>query len=522
MRAKAASGAVLTGAAQIYRTGINFVSSVFLARQLTPADFGLIAMVSTCVGLVAVIQDLGLNQAIIQRRTISKAQVSALFWLSLGFGLLLAVTLALSAPGIAWFYSESRLTPLTVAFAFLLVLGSTQSQLLALLNREFRIKALAAIDVLTATVGAIVGVTIAWLTASYWALFMSSLASIATSVACAWLMCSFRPGVPSFEGNFREMISFGSGVSGFNFANYFARNADNVLIGRFYGSEPLGLYDRAYRLLLFPLSQILSPLGRVLLPLLARLQSEPERYRKAYIEAITLLMLATQPGLVFSIIFAKDVFSILLGSQWTAAVPIFQWLGVAGLSQVMTSTLSWLFLSQGRGSDFFQIGLFSSLTTIASFVLGLPWGPQGVAVAYTINNYAILVPAMLWSSGRRGPVSTYNLVNAVIPHLVATAVTALTMISIWRVTTLPSLLGCAGLVTLCYSVYGLVLMLFPEKRSILLENLRMLNSFFAVIFVTRIARHPSPVDHDNAKAPPRRSEESQKARSAERHNELRQ
>jgi polysaccharide transporter, PST family len=474
MRARAASGAVLTGAAQIYRTGVNFFSTVLLARLLTPADFGLIAMVGSCVGIVGVLQDLGLNQAIIQRQVISRAQLSALFWLSVASSLVLAVSLALCAPGIAWFFKESRLTLLAVAFAGVVALGGTQSVQLVLLNREFRFKALAVIDVLAATAGATAGVTMAWLTLSYWSLFVSSLASAIMSVACVWLMCSFRPGRPSFEGDFREIVHFGSGVSGFHFVNYFARNADNILIGRFYGSEALGLYDRAYRFLLFPLSQILSPLGRVLLPLLARLQSEPERYRKAYIEAITLLMSAAQPGLIFSIVFAQDVFLILFGPKWTAAVPVFQWLAVAGLSQIMTSTLGWLFLSQGRGGDFFKIGVFASSFTVASFIVGLPWGPLGVAVAYAISNYIILVPVIWWSC-RRGPISPHDLFIAGLPHAIATGVSALTMIAILHLIRLPNLWTCGGLLALSYLAYGFVLLLFREKRWILSENFRNLN-----------------------------------------------
>jgi PST family polysaccharide transporter len=356
-----------------------------------------------------------------------------------------------------------------------MVLGGAQSQPYAVLNRELRFKTLAGVDILGSTVSTTVGVTVAWVTSSYWALFAASLASVLSSLVSVWIVCSFRPGRPSFEGEFRDIIKFGSGVSGFNIVNYFARNADNLLIGKFYGSEQLGYYDRAYRLLLFPISQILGPLGRVVLPLLARLQSDPQRYRKVYIEAVSLLMMATQPGLVFLIIFAEDAFSILLGPQWAAAVPIFQWLGVAGLSQMMTSTLGWLFLSQGRGGDFFKIGLFSALTTVASFVIGLPWGPLGVAVAYTITYYIALVPATFWSSGRRGPVSTHDLVTTIIPHVAATGVSAVTMASIWRVINLPSLLGCAGLVTLSYLAYGLVLLLFRGKREILSENLKMLN-----------------------------------------------
>jgi PST family polysaccharide transporter len=114
MRAQAASGALFTGAAQIYRVLVNFLSSVFLARLLMPADFGLIAMVSSCVTFVALIQDLGLNQATIQREQISATQVSALFWLSLGVSLILALLLALCAPIIARFFKEPRLNNLTI------------------------------------------------------------------------------------------------------------------------------------------------------------------------------------------------------------------------------------------------------------------------------------------------------------------------------------------------------------------------------------------------------------------------
>ena len=140
----------------------------------------------------------------------------------------------------------------------------------------------------------------------------------------------------------------------------------------------------------------------------------------------------------------------------------------------MTSTLGWLFLSQGRGGDFFRIGLFGSLATVASFVVGLPWGPLGVAVAYAINNYIVLVPAICWSC-RCGPVSARDLFTAGLPHAIATGVSAVTMVAIWEVKSLPGLLSCAGLVALSYLVYGLVLLFFREKRWILVENLTMLN-----------------------------------------------
>jgi PST family polysaccharide transporter len=474
VRAGAARGAVLTGMAQVYRVGLSFVTSVLLARLLTPLDFGLVAMVSSSVAFVSLIQDLGLNQATIQRERISPAQISALFWLSTGFSLLLATLLAAFAPAVAWFFGDSRLTALTMAFACLVLIGGSQSQQLALLNRELRFQALAGIDVLGATAAAVAGIAVAWLTSSYWALFFASLASTVVGFVCVWMVCGFRPGRPSFEGDFKEIARFGSGISGFNIVNYFARNADNLLIGRFYGGEQLGLYDRAYRLLLFPLSQVLAPLGRVMLPLLARLQSDPERYRKAYTECISLLMMATQPGLVFVVIFADEVFLILLGPHWAPAVPIFRWLGVAGLFQVVTSTTGWLFISQGRGGDFFKVGLFNSIVAVGSFVVGISWGPLGVAASYTVACYTVLMPAALWSSGRRGPVCVHDFVLTALPHAAASAASGLVLAGIYVVLPSPSAVTCLGLASVSYAVYGFIIIAFPAKRLILRKNIRAL------------------------------------------------
>jgi PST family polysaccharide transporter len=472
-RVLAAHGAMIVGAVQAYRIGLSFLSNVLLARLLTPMDFGLVAMVSSCVAFVSIIQDLGLNQSTIQRERISQAQVSALFWLSIGFSFILALFLAASAPVVTWFFGDSRLTALTIAFAILIIFGGAQSQQLALLSREMRFKTLAWIDALAATISVAAGIITAWLTSSYWSLFVASLASVLASFACLWAVSSFRPSRPSFEGDFHEILKFGSGISGFNIVNYFARNADNLLIGRYYGAAQLGLYDRAYRLLLFPLAQIQVPLGRVMYPVLCGLQSDPERYRKAYTESTSLLMMAAQPGLVFAIVFAEDVFLILLGPQWMPAVPIFRWLGLAGLSQLMTSTVGWLFLSQGRGGDYFKFGLLNGVAAVASFVIGISWGPLGVAVAYAVANYAVTIPLAWWISGRSGPVRTRDMLVTAFPHVVATAVSAAVLMGMRIVLPLPSVFACLGLAILSYGIYGAIMIAFPKKRMMLGETLRM-------------------------------------------------
>ncbi|HAW57116.1 MAG TPA: hypothetical protein DCX29_20260, partial [Hyphomonas sp.] len=149
--------------------------------------------------------------------------------------------------------------------------------------------------------------------------------------------------IGSAEG-MREMIGFGSSIAGFDLLNFASRNADNILIARFHDAVELGLYDRAYKLLLFPLQKITYPLSRVMVPFLSRNVNQPERYKRAYFVAVTIILVAAQPGVLVGILFADEIFLVLLGKEWVPAAPVFMWLGIAGLVQVMTSTMGWLFV----------------------------------------------------------------------------------------------------------------------------------------------------------------------------------
>jgi PST family polysaccharide transporter len=294
-----------------------------------------------------------------------------------------------------------------------------------------------------------------------------------------WIRSGFRPGKPQFDGETREMIGFGSGISGFNLANYLSRNADKLLIGKLFGDNALGFYDRAYRLLLFPLSQIHAPIGRVMIPMLSRSLSDPARYKRAYMECVSILLLATQPAILFATVYSEDVFRILLGDRWLGSAPIFAWLGIAGLQQVMTSTVGWLYISQGRGGGFFWIGLFGAVTTVAAFVAGLPWGPVGVAAAYTISDYLIRLPVIWAAAGRVGPVETRDLYSMALPHALSTAVAALALLALKPAIGRADILTCGLLACLSFIVYLAVLMLFPEKRAYFFLNAEFIRARLA-------------------------------------------
>ena len=194
------------------------------------------------------------------------------------------------------------------------------------------------------------------------------------------------------------------------------------MIGRVWGDAALGLYDRAYKLLLFPLLQINAPLARVMLPMLARLRTDGPRYRSAYLQAVNQLLLVTQPGIVFAIATADIFVPILLGNDWRAAAPIFQWLGLAALLQPISVVTNWLFISQGRSGAYALWGAFNAAVCAVAFCVGLPWGPIGVAAAYSISQVLCRSPVVLWMATRTGPVRLQDLCSIGTMHALASAV----------------------------------------------------------------------------------------------------
>ena len=237
-------------------------------------------------------------------------------------------------------------------------------------------------------------------------------------------------------------------------------------------TRPLGLYDRAYRLLLFPLLQINAPLGRVMLPMLARLRTDRPRYRSAYLQAVNQLLLVTQPGIVFSIATADIFVPILLGNDWRAAAPIFQWLGLAALLQPISVVTNWLFISQGRSKDYASWGAFNAAICAVAFCIGLPWGPIGVAAAYSISQVTVRSPVVLWMAtlDRRRLRLARSLWNRDDPCFGGRRVIFHSIVVARHVITLAGIPALALFLCLSYVTTLLVLALMPSGRTALRDS----------------------------------------------------
>ncbi len=472
LRRSVGRGAVAIAASQAVMIATQMASVLILSRLLEPEDFGLVAMCAPVIALLGMLQDFGLLQATIQKKDIRHADVNFLFWINVGLSLTLAAGLALLSPLVALFYQEPRVGPLVAAMASIIAIGGLGAQHGALLNRRMEYGRLALISVTGALVSLAVAAGWALMSPSYWALFAGQLAGVLLPTGLMWASSRWRPGLPRGVEGGRALLGFGAGITGFNFANFFGRNLDNILIGRYWGGGQLGLYDRAYKLLLMPVSQITNPLSRVMVPALSRMQEEPGRYRSAFLRVLGLAMLVTMPGIAAATALADVLIPFALGEQWRGAVPIFMALGFAGLLQPLNNPAGWLFISQGRSTDYMLWGFATAAIATVAFVAGLPYGAVGVAIAVSVSDY-LRTPVLWWFVCRSGPVRVGDMIAAAGPKVLAGL---LALAAVWLArpllpgAPLPALLCGAAL---SYVLFVALIALFPSGRATLGEALRL-------------------------------------------------
>ena len=382
---RTARGGAVAVTNQALKLCITLGATAVMARLLTPQDYGLIGMVAFVTGFVSIYKDLGLSAATIQKPEISFDQISTLFWVNVALSVGITLLTVLIAPLVARFYGEPRLTSITIVTAFGFLISGMAVQHEALLRRQMRYFALATTGLISMIAGYVVGISMAWKGFNYWALVGSQLAVVTTSTTITWAVCRWKPGWPKKDTGVRSMIRFGGNLTGFATINFFSRNLDNLLIGRFWGAQQLGLYSRAYQLMTLPIEQINEPMTSVAVPSLSRLWDSPEDYRRAYLRMLEKIAFLTMPGVAIMIATSDWIVAIILGPQWREVGKLLGILGVAALIQPISNTTGWLFVTQGRTNEMFKTAIFGGPISIASIIVGLPWGAVGVATSYTLS-----------------------------------------------------------------------------------------------------------------------------------------
>ena len=472
LKGKTIRGGATRAGAVIAGFGLRLGSTMVLARLLSPADFGLLGMVTAFTGVLNLFRDFGLSAATVQRASISKEQASTLFWINLAVGGILTLLTVLLAPAVAGFYHEPRLARITSVVAFAFLVNGAGVQHSALLQREMRFTALTAIDIVSWTAAAVVGIGAAKAGFGYWALVGMTLTLPVASTAALWFWSTWIPGLPGKWREIQSMMHFGGLLTLNGLVLYGTFNLDKVLLGRFWGTEALGIYGRAYQLIRIPTDNLNGVVGEVAFSALSRVQNDAERLKRYFLRGYFLVLAVTVPLTVACAVFSNDLIRVLLGPKWNPAAPIFRYLAPSILVFAVTNPLGWLLNALGLVKRGLLIALVLAPLMITGYFLGLRFGPQGVAVAYSSVMLLWVGPVMAWAV--KGTGISFGDLGREISHPLASVAGACAVTAVVRslyARTLSPLPRVSLDVTVLFLAYGILLLFVAGRKPVFLEIL---------------------------------------------------
>jgi O-antigen/teichoic acid export membrane protein len=392
---------IRAGSARIFAQAASFLlrigSLMVLARLLNPHDFGLVGMVTAFTGVLNLFRDFGLSAASVQRASVTEEQTSTLFWINVAVGGILTVVAVALAPAVGSFYHEPQLVWVTSVVAIGFLLNGAGVQHSALLQRQMHFTALAIIDILSLIVSTVIAIGMARAGYGYWALVAMTVSLPLTTTLALWLTTTWVPGLPRRGVGIRSMMRFGGTMTLNGLVMYIASNFEKVLLGRVWGAEAIGIYGRAYQLIRIPTDNLNSAVGEVAFAALSRVQDDPDRLKRYFLKGYSLVVALTLPITIACALFADDMIFVLLGPKWKDTAEIFRLLAPTILVFAIANPLGWLLNSLGLVGRGLKIALVFAPFMIAGYVIGLPYGPRGVALAYSTVMALWVVPFVAWA-----------------------------------------------------------------------------------------------------------------------------
>jgi O-antigen/teichoic acid export membrane protein/glycosyltransferase involved in cell wall biosynthesis len=420
---------------------IQVVATVVLARLLTPKDFGLVTMVTTFSLLLVNFGLNGLTEAVVQCEEISHKLASALFWVNLAGGFLLMLGFAAAGSLLAKFYHDARVQQVAIGISPTILITSASVLHLALLKRAMRFPDLSFNDIRARLISVGVSILLGWMGWGYWALVVGAVALPLSVGVGAWWMCRWIPGRPRQVAGTRPLLRFALHTYGNFSVNYFSRNTDNLLVGWRFDAQSLGFYKKAYDLFALSASQFVSSIAIVVVAALSRVRRDQDQYRRYLLGAMTVMAFAGMGVAADLTLIGRDLIRLLLGPAWDPAGRIFTYFAPGIGMMILYYTHGWIHLSIGRADRWFRWGIFEFAVTCSLFVVGLHWGPVGIALAWTVSFWVLTIPA-LWYAGRPINLGVGPMLSVIWRYLLASAVAG--VVTALTVGSIPALIAVEG------------------------------------------------------------------------------
>ena len=359
---------------------LGLTSTAILARLLTPADFGLVAMAMLVVGFFQVWFDVGLEIKLIQNRRAGRDHYDTAWTFNVIQCAILGTLLAIAAPFAAHYFREPRLAAVIWTLSVIIVIIGFGNIGIVMLRKELRFEREFLLQITGKLAQFAAVVAAAYILRNYWALVIGVATGYLMGLILSYLGHPYRPRFSLAKA--RELWAFSKTMVLRSVGIFAESRADEIVVGRLSGAADLGLYSISSELGQLPGSELAAPLNRALMPTLAKMQGEPGRLRAAFGNFIGTIGSLTVPAGVGLALVAPQAVPVLLGSGWLAAVPILQILAFYGVVRSLFVSTVEVFLATGRPGATVVL----AWTSLACF-LALAWpgfhylGLEGIALA---------------------------------------------------------------------------------------------------------------------------------------------
>jgi len=387
---KILSGLGWSGLSLITRESMRIIIFIILARLLSPKEFGLLGMVTVLTYFANIFVDMGFGAAIIQRNNIKENHLNAVFWANLIIGIALTIIFIIISSFIASFYKAPILKNITIVLGINFIFMSLFVVQNAILRKNLQFKEIAIIENIGIFISGIIAISLALLKMGIWSLVAQAIVPTAVIAFLMWYVSPWRPSYSFKWKALKELFSYSFNLLGFSVIDYFTRNSDSFLIGKFVGASELGLYSRAQGLMILPLRQSSSIFTRVMFPIFSIIKDDPEKVKIIYLRLVKGITLIIFPLMIGLLVVADNFVIAVFGKKWVGLIPLVKLFAIAGLWQSINITLEWLYTSQGRTDFLFRWGIISALVRLFAFIIGLRWGYIGVAWSYVITTCIVL------------------------------------------------------------------------------------------------------------------------------------
>lgn len=411
---RARKGPLLLMARRLFAIVITLVSTITVARILSPEDYGLANMSTVLLAFAQIFRDFGLTNAVLRKGTISQAEMSLIFWFNAAMTCVLTVIIAAISPFVGEFYGEPLVTTIILVSLIGFLLRGLSQQHMSLINRELRFGTLAVVDGVSLLLGFVVTLGMALTGWNVWAIVIGNLVQLVIGSIAFVALSGWRPDWPRRHEEMRSLLIFGANTSIYSISVFFGNNIASIAIGYFLGPAPLGQFNRAQALYNMPNANLIQPITQATMPLLTQLRPYPDEYREAYLGLVRRLCAFLIPISVMFAMVATTLVRALLGAQWTEAGYVLAALAPALASAGLGYAAGDLFITQDRSTALRKLGLIDMVIRVGAVLIGCQFGVVGAALGFTIASYFVVL-LRVYVAGRSGSVTTLAQIKSVLP-----------------------------------------------------------------------------------------------------------